>query len=147
MQGIDESGLLRGFAFYIIPRGSNKNIQQTADAYIYELNNFNAMSTTSVSGRQVASGTIDLGAAKKIRISIDLQKDKTTVQSQTYDSSNNLIGTAPTNIFTNVPLAQPIPRPIINGFWPYRGLHEARMLVPDSVQVSRLGDEVRIQRF
>lgn len=27
--GIDESGLLRGFAFYIIPRGSNKNIQQT----------------------------------------------------------------------------------------------------------------------
>ena len=119
--GIDESGLLRGFAFYIIPRGSNKNIQQTADAYIYELNNFNAMSTTSVSGRQVASGTIDLGAAKKIRISIDLQKDKTTVQSQTYDSSNNLIGTAPTNIFTNVPLAPTYTKTNYNGFGPIVG--------------------------
>ncbi len=102
--GIDEKGILQGYAFYIIPRGSNTNIQQVADAYIYKLKNFNAMSSTAVGGDLVAQTTIDLGAAKKLRISIDLQKDKTTVQSQPYDSAGNLIGFTPTNNFVNVPL-------------------------------------------
>ena len=102
--GVDANGLLQGYAFYIIPRGSNTNIQQVADAYIYKLKNFNAMNSTAVGGDLVAQTTIDLGAAKKLRISIDLQKDKTTVQSQPYDSAGNLIGFTPTNNFVNIPL-------------------------------------------
>lgn len=114
---VDNNGILQGYVFYIIPRGSGTNIQQTADAYIYKLNNFNAMSTTSVGGTSLGSTTIDLGAAKKLRISIDLQETKVTVQSQPYDSAGNLIGLTPTNNFVNIPLE----KNGYNGFGPIVG--------------------------
>ena len=115
--GVDANGILQGYAFYIIPRGSNKNIQQTADIYLYRLNNFNAMTGTSVTGTVLAQSTIDLGAAKKLRISIDLQETKVTVQSQPYDAAGNLIGLTPTNNFVNIPLD----KNGYNGFGPIVG--------------------------
>lgn len=110
-------GILNGYVFYIIPRGEGTNIKRTADAYIYKLNNFSAMGSTSVGGTLLSQTTIDLGAAKKLRISVDLNETKVTVQSQPYDASGNLIGLQPTNNFLDIALE----KNGYNGFGPIVG--------------------------
>ncbi|MCI8469039.1 MAG: hypothetical protein HFJ75_06080 [Eggerthellaceae bacterium] len=124
--GIDERGLLQGYAFYIVPRGSNTKIEQTADAYILKITDYNPLEQQGNAKAhekklstfpKIASTTIDLGAAKKLRISVDLQETKVTVQSQPYDANGNLIGYTPTDNFLN----QPLEDNDFNGFGPIVG--------------------------
>lgn len=118
--GIDGANL-NGYVFYIVPRGSGTNIQQTADAYIYKLTNWGVNSNSIAKGNCLKQTTIDLGAAKKIRISMDIQQDRVTVQSQPYDSAGNLIGATPTNNFLSVPTPAPEPVASHGGFGPIVG--------------------------
>ena len=104
------NGNLTGYVLYFTGLTS-----QTPTAVIRAINfPVNSNEPSIQSGTQLGSTTINLGPQKKARLTIDLRKDRVSVQSQPY--SGGTLGTLVTN-FNSIPLT---PNGL-NGFGPVVG--------------------------
>ena len=97
------NGKINGYALFIVPSSSSAN----ATATIYKLTNWDVNSSKLVNGQATAVGsskTINLGANRKARISLDIGKvdqngGRVVVQTQPLDANNNPISVRPVEDF------------------------------------------------
>ncbi len=101
-----ENGKLTGYVLYLGP-GHSGGIQKVTDLDV----NSNALTVSN--GVQAVS--LNVGAQKKARITVELRKDKVSIQQQQYDANGNL--SAVQDVVKDVPLDNTG----FNGFGPVVG--------------------------
>ena len=112
--GITADGKLNGYLLYYYGFSATG----TGTVAIYKLTNIDASNAQSANlkGTLVKSQSFSLGAQKKARISVDLQKDKVTVQQQNFNADNTLA-----DVQTLFSGSVPIALTGYNGFGPLMG--------------------------
>ena len=87
---VNESGLLNGYLLYYTNINTSSG---TANVGIRKVTNFNAKNSAlenALGSYSTSPVSTTLGSTKKARISVDLQKDKVTVQQQAYNPDGTL---------------------------------------------------------
>ncbi len=90
--GIDSRNHLVGYLLYLVPNSNGTSATASVRKIDVSATEEFKGSNDPLPGKttQIASGNISLGNQKKARISVDLQKDKVTIQSQEYQANGSL---------------------------------------------------------